>query len=84
MERIKLIWDFRGPNAEPIATHHAKHLQEFAEAEGLQDTICDTEKVNDLHYIAYLVVAKNMMDELRIRLKPNRGQLYRGTSNGNN
>ena len=29
-------------------------------------------------------VAKNMMDELRIRLKPNRGQLYRGTSNENN
>jgi hypothetical protein len=76
MERIKLLWDFRGPNAEPIAKHHAVHLKEFVETEGLQDTICSTEKVTDMHHIAYLVVAQNHMNDLRERLKPNRGQLY--------
>jgi len=76
MERVKLIWDFRGPNAAPIAEHHAIHLKEFSDAEGLHHTICETEKISEMHHIAYLVVEKAMMNELRARLKPNRGQLY--------
>ncbi|MAZ72527.1 MAG: hypothetical protein CMC70_05205 [Flavobacteriaceae bacterium] len=76
MERVKLIWDFKGPNAEPIAAHHAKHLEEFAASEGLQNTLCETQKVSEMHHIAYLVVERNYMNDLRERLKPNRGQLY--------
>jgi len=76
MERIKLLWDFRGPNAQPIAKHHVVHLKEFVEAEGLQNTLCDTQKVTEMYWIAYLVVEKNHMNDLRERLKPNRGQLY--------
>lgn len=76
MEQVKLIWDFRGPNAAPIAAHHAIHLKEFAEAEALQNTRCEVEKVTEMHHIAFLVVDKSMMNELRERLKPNRGQLY--------
>lgn len=75
-ERIKLIWDFRGPNAEKIAAHHAIHLKEFAQTESLQHTICDTEQLTSAHHIAYLVVEKELMDTLRERLKPTRGQLY--------
>jgi hypothetical protein len=75
-QRIKLIWDFRGPNAAPIAAHHAKHLEEFAVAEGLEDTLCDTEQITEMHHIAYLIVDKVHMDTLRESLKPNRGQLY--------
>lgn len=76
MERVKLIWDFRGPNAAPIANHHAVHLTEFAQTEGLQHTVCDVERISDLHHIAFLVVEKSLMNELRQRLKPHRGQLY--------
>ena len=76
MERVKLIWDFRGPNAEPIAAHHVTHLKEFAAAEGLQHTICDTQRITEMHHTAYLVVEQRYMNELRDRLKPNRGQLY--------
>ena len=75
-QRIKLIWDFSGPNAAPIAAHHAKHLEEFAVAEGLEDTLCDTEQITEMHHIAYLIVDKVHMDTLRESLKPNRGQLY--------
>lgn len=76
MERIKLIWDFRGPNAQQTAKHHAIHLNEFAEAEKLEHTVCDIEQLSDMHFVAYLVVEKRWMDSLRERLKPHRGQLY--------
>ncbi|PKA82064.1 hypothetical protein ATE92_0189 [Ulvibacter sp. MAR_2010_11] len=75
-ERIKLIWDFRGPNAEPIATHHAKHLGEFAATENLQHSLTGVEKLSELHHIAYLVVEKEFMNSLRETLKPHRGQVY--------
>mgnify|MGYP006909075415 CR=1 FL=1 len=76
MERIKLIWDFRGPNAAPIAQHHAKHLGEFVEAEKLLHSFTGTEEAGPMHHIAFLVVEKKLMDTLRNRLKPNRGQIF--------
>jgi len=78
MERVKLIWDFRGPNAQPIAEHHAIHLKEFVVIEQLQNTLCSTEKITDMHHVAFLVVEKTKMNELRERLKPTRGQIYNG------
>ncbi|MDC8006359.1 hypothetical protein POV27_20055 [Aureisphaera galaxeae] len=76
MERIKMIWEFRGPNAHPTAEHHVIHLREFIAAEGLENTLCDTEKVSDMFSRAYLVVERKHMEDLRQRLKPHRGQLY--------
>lgn len=76
MERIKLIWDFRGPNAQHIAVHHAKHLGEFVETENLQNTILGQEELGPMHHAAFLVVEKHLMNTLRETLKPTRGQLY--------
>ena len=76
MNRIKLIWDFRGPNAAPIAAHHIVHLKEFSLAEGLENTICNTEEITPMHHIAYMVVDELHIADLRERLKPNRGQKY--------
>ena len=75
-ERIKLIWDFRGPNANPIAEHHAKHLNEFAQSERLKNAVTGTEHIEGIHHIAFLIVDKQLMTSLRERLKPNRGQNY--------
>lgn len=75
-ERVKLIWDFRGPNAKPIAEHHARHLREFSESEKLGNFFTGIETVTPMHHIAFLVVEKTEMDRLRERLKPTRGQLY--------
>ncbi|MBX2828702.1 MAG: hypothetical protein KTR22_11090 [Flavobacteriaceae bacterium] len=77
MERVKLIWEFRGPNALPIANHHVIHLKEFVENEQLQNTLCDTEKMSDMFVKAYLVIERQHMDDLRNRLKPHRGQVYK-------
>jgi len=76
MEQVKLIWDFRGPNASKIAEHHVIHLKEFTTAEELKNTNCDTEQVTPMHHIAFLIINKDKMDFIRERLKPNRGQLY--------
>jgi len=75
-ERIKLIWDFRGPNAKHIAQHHAKHLNEFAETEKLQHSFTGIEELSPMHHIAFMVVEKKLMDRLRETLKPTRGQIY--------
>ncbi len=76
MRLIKLIWDFRGPNAKPTAEHHAKHLNEFLKVEKLKNSFSAVEMVMENHHTAFLVVEEDMMNELRERLKPNRGQLY--------
>lgn len=52
--RIKLIWDFRGPDALEIAKHHCVHLKEFTEMEKLHyhEAGCDT--INEMHTTAYM------------------------------
>lgn len=77
MKQIKLIWDFYGPNALPTATHHVKHLDEFAKAENLKNCFSGVESIEENHHIAFMVVEENKMTELRERLKPTRGQLYK-------
>lgn len=77
MERlIKLIWDFRGPDAEKIAEHHVIHLREFVAIEQLPLTIMDKQVISDVHSIAYLVVNDQQMIAVRDALKPHRGELY--------
>ncbi len=76
MERVKMIWDFRGPNAQPIAEHHEIHLKEFISSEALKDIPTGTEAISEMHYTAYMIVTKNDVDYLRNRLKPHRGQIY--------
>ena len=74
-EKIKLIWDFRGPNCNKTAEHYQIHLSEFL-------TSCNTsyfefggKELNELHYIVFLVVSKNTMKYFRDKLKPNRGEV---------
>lgn len=75
-QRIKMIWDFKGPNGSQIAAHHVIHLKEFTVSERLENTLCEVEKVTDMHHIAYLVIDQSQVTDLRARLKPNRGQVY--------
>ena len=47
MEKVKLVWDFRGMEAKHFAEHHAAHLKQYAMAENLQDTQEGFEEVTD-------------------------------------
>jgi len=75
-ELIKLIWDFRGPEALKTAEHQEIHLKEFIAIEKLPVSITGFEAINDVHAIAYMVVTRPQMIDVRNQLKPHRGELY--------
>ena len=70
---IKLIWDFRGIDAEKTAVHHTKHLEEFSALEKLAANT-GTERITDLHFTAFLTIPENLLQTLKHRLKPHRAQ----------
>ena len=76
MEKIKLIWDFRGPDASKIAEHHEVHLKEFIQIEKITLNITGFTVLNEVYAIAYMVVEKSEMIPVRDALKPHRGEIY--------
>jgi len=76
MRKLKLIWDFRGPDALKIAEHHEMHLKQYIIAEKLSLSITGFEILNDFHAIAFMVVTDDEMKPVRAALKPHRGQLF--------
>lgn len=74
--KLKLIWDFRGPDAATTARHHAIHLKEYLESNELSLNIAGTENLSPAHAIAYMVVIDSEMRPVRDALKPHRGQIY--------
>ena len=75
MEKIKLIWDFRGPHGKNTAIHHEKHLKEFFEIENKKLFKSGTETLNELHHLAYVIILKKDLNEIKLILKPNRGEI---------
>ncbi|TXE16884.1 hypothetical protein ES692_11045 [Psychroserpens burtonensis] len=76
MRKLKLIWDFKGPDAHKIAEHHVKHLKEFIAIKNTNLNITGFEQLSDLHSIAFMVVTDDEMKPIRDALKPHRGTLY--------
>lgn len=76
MRKLKLIWDFKGPDGIKIAEHHAVHLKEFIQNDKLENFPLGFEVLNDDHAIAFMVVPEDQMKPIRDALKPHRGQLY--------
>lgn len=76
MRKLKLIWDFHGPDANKIAQHHEIHLKEYIQLEKLNTRITGVENLTDNHSSAYLVIDEDKMKPIRDALKPHRGQVY--------
>lgn len=74
--KLKLIWDFRGPDALKMAEHHAIHLEEFAQSESLTFHKTDIESLSDFYSIAFIVVDEIDMPIYRDALKPHRGEVF--------
>ena len=70
-----MIWDFRGPEAKEIAKHHCIHLKEFSEKENLSSHEINTNPINEMYCMAYIVVDENDMITYRDALKPHRGEV---------
>jgi hypothetical protein len=73
--KIKLIWDFRGPESLKIAEHHCVHLNEFVISEALAFHEIDAIEISDYYSIAFIVVNEKDMLIFRDALKPNRGEI---------
>jgi len=76
MRKIKLIWDFRGPDAKQIAQHHDTHLKEFAKNKKVDDWFTGVTDISNMHSIAFMVIREEYMNDFREALKPHRGQVY--------
>lgn len=77
-KKIKLIWDFRGSEAQKTAVHHELHLKEYILAEQLDFNITGNKELSKLHSIAFMVVNENKMIQVRDALRPHRGEIYEG------
>ncbi|QBA63623.1 hypothetical protein [Muriicola soli] len=75
-KKIKLLWDFRGPDSGEIARHHALHLNDFIKKEKMATQISGHEVLTDMHAVAYMVVEEAMMIQIRDALLPHRGEIY--------
>jgi len=75
-KKIKLIWDFHGPDAQKTAQHHEHHLKEFIQNKNLKNEITGMEQLSELYSIAYMIVDESEMIPVRDALKPHRGEWY--------
>lgn len=75
MRKIKLIWDFKGPDGLETAKHHCIHLKEFAQIDKLPYHEVNFVSLNEMHTIAFIVVDEENMKIFRDALKPHRGEL---------
>jgi len=74
MEKIKLIWDFRGPASPQTAAHFKIHLLEFFASEKLLLIESGVESVNEMYHYTYAIIDKQNLDTIKTALKPTRGQ----------
>ncbi|MCL7753970.1 hypothetical protein [Polaribacter sp. Z022] len=73
--KIKLLWDFRGPDAQETAKHHTIHLKEFATIENLAFHEIDIQEKNPMLFAAFITVDEKDMKVYRDALKPHRGEI---------
>ncbi len=69
-DRIRLIWDFKGPESKHMADHHAQHLSEFVEARKLEETSCGVEVLSPMRTLAFMEGEEIQMEEVKPILRP--------------
>lgn len=72
---IRMIWDFRGEDAEKTAIHHEIHLKQFAEKENIEIVETGVEHMDELFSSAFITVKEPQMKIVRDALIPHRGEL---------
>ena len=76
MDMIKLIWDFRGPDSAMTASQHERHLRDYASSASLSPGITGLQEISDEYSLAYLVIQREDMVQVRDALKPHRAEVY--------
>lgn len=76
MRNLKLIWDFKGPDAELTAKHHLTHLREYEKANEIKVIAAGVEHITGNHHVCFMALNEQDMPQVRDQLKPHRGQLW--------
>lgn len=74
-DRIKLILDFRGPDALNIAKHHRIHLDEYIKKQKIPNAVLGVEQLSEFYSIAFITVDTKDMIDVRDALRPHRGEV---------
>ena len=77
MQKIKLIWDFRGMNTLKMATHYNKHIKEFFELKNIDLIDSGHEIINESHHISFAIIKKEDVNLVKQALKPHRAFLLK-------
>ena len=73
--KAKLVWSFSGEGALKTAEHHLIHLKEYSKSENVEVIEFGTEQQTEFIAIAFILVAKDLVNDLRQSLKPHQGFL---------
>ena len=73
--KAKLVWSFSGEGALKTAEHHLIHLKEYSKIENVEVIEFGTEQQTEFIAIAFILVAKDLVNDLRQSLKPHQGFL---------
>ena len=73
VRKIRLLWDFRGPDALETAKHHVIHLKEFAEKENLPFVESSIIEQNQYLCSAFIIIFETELSIYKNALKPDRG-----------
>ena len=73
--KAKLVWSFSGGGALKTAEHHLIHLKEYSDKEKVEVLEFGIEQQTEFTVIAFIIVARDLVDELRQSLKPHKGFL---------
>ena len=73
--KAKLVWIFSGEGALKTAKHHLIHLKEYSKIEKVEVIEFGIEEQTEFIAIAFMIVAKDLVNDLRQSLKPHKGFL---------
>lgn len=70
MQKVKLIWEYRGPNAKGIAEHQIIHLEEYCLKNNILNNSTGIEKFQENVWFAFLLLDEKNHDIVAKELKP--------------
>ena len=73
--KAKLVWSFSGEVALKTAEHHLIHLKEYSDKEKVEFLEFGIEQQTEFTAIAFIIVTKDLVNDLRQILKPHQGFL---------
>ncbi|HRO84819.1 MAG TPA: hypothetical protein PK110_08370 [Niabella sp.] len=70
--QYKLIWEYRGPDAQMIAEHYEHHLEDFIKMRNLKSNQIGVEAYSEFYVTAFMIVREDELDVVRQALRPNK------------